>query len=227
MNDLRIDLCGPELAAVVHRLTQEAFATHATLDPPSGAGRESLESVRDELAHEEAVVGWVGSRPVACMRMTAEGGHLHVRRLAISPDVQGLGLGRAMMAWAESAARDRGLSAVTVGVRLALTGNQAFFGRLGYEPVAERAHPGYDRPTWVEVRVQICGRQTSPNHLTPHQNTCTLTSWPSPATAASWATGTGASISSRGALLLRRMRRAPRGRDVHLVRLPARGLAAR
>jgi predicted N-acetyltransferase YhbS len=152
VSKLRIDVCAPELAEVVHRLTQQAFAPHLALEPPTGAARESVESVRDELARGGGVVGWIGSRPVACMRLGEEDGHLHVRRLAISPELQGRGLGRAMMAWAESAARSRGLPEVTVGVRLALTGNRAFFARLGYEPVAEHAHPGYDNPTSVEMR---------------------------------------------------------------------------
>ena len=155
LSGLRIEPCGPELADVVHRLTQEAFAPHGSLDPPSGAAGESVESVRDELAGAKAAVGWIGPRPVACMRLAADQGHLHVRRLAIAPELQGRGLGRAMMAWAEAAARRRGLAAVTVGVRLALSGNRAFFGRLGYEPVAEHAHAGYDHPTWVELRKQV------------------------------------------------------------------------
>jgi ribosomal protein S18 acetylase RimI-like enzyme len=92
------------------------------------------------------------------MRMAAEGDHLHVRRLAISPDLQGRGLGRAMMQWAELAARRRGLSAVTVGVRLALTGNRAFYERLGYQPGAEHAHPGYDHPTSVDMRKPVAGQ---------------------------------------------------------------------
>jgi GNAT superfamily N-acetyltransferase len=155
VNGLRIEPCGPELAEVVHRLTQEAFAPHRSLDPPSGAAHESVGSVRDELARDEAAVGWIGSQPVACMRLVAEGDQLHVRRLAIVPELQGRGLGRAMMAWAEAAARRRGLAAVRVGVRLALTGNRAFFARLGYEPVAEHAHAGYDHPTSVELRKRI------------------------------------------------------------------------
>jgi proline iminopeptidase len=152
---LRIESCGPESAEVVHRLTQEAFAAHLSLDPPTGAAGETVESIRDDLAREEAAMGWIGSRPVACMRMAAEGDHLHVRRLAVGPELQGRGLGRAMMTWAESAARRRGLRAVTVGVRLALTGNRAFFGRLGYEPGAEHAHAGYDHPTSVEMRKRL------------------------------------------------------------------------
>jgi predicted N-acetyltransferase YhbS len=159
VSGLRIEPCGPQLAEVVHRLTQEAFAAHAALDPPSGAAHESVESIRDELTHEAAAVGWLDARPVACMRLAAEGDHLHVRRLAIAPDLQGRGLGRAMMAWAESEARRRGLAAVTVGVRLALTGNRAFFGRLGYRPVAQHAHAGYDHPTSVEMRKPVQPRQ--------------------------------------------------------------------
>ncbi|TMC13040.1 MAG: GNAT family N-acetyltransferase [Chloroflexi bacterium] len=149
---LRIEPCGPEQAEIVHQLTQEAFAPHRALDPPSGVASESVHDVRDDLARGEAALAWLGSRPVACMRMVADAGHLHVRRLAVSRDLQGRGLGRAMMAWAESAARRRGLSEVTVGVRLALAGNRAFYGRLGYHPAGEHAHPGYDQPTWVELR---------------------------------------------------------------------------
>jgi GNAT superfamily N-acetyltransferase len=157
VSGLSIDPCGPELAEVVHRLTQAAFAAQRSLDPPTGSAHESVESVRAELARGEAAVGWVGPRPVACMRLATEGDHLHVRRLAIEPELQGRGIGRAMMAWAEAAARQRGLTAVTVGVRLALTGNRAFFARLGYEPVAEHAHAGYDHPTWVEMRRSVLG----------------------------------------------------------------------
>jgi len=155
VSEVRIGPCGSELAEIVHQLTQKAFAPYLTLDPPTGAARETLASVRDELAAQEAAVGWIGSRPVACMRLVGEGNDLHVRRLAVSPDLQGRGLGRAMMAWAESSARGRGLSAVTVGVRLALPGNRAFFARLGYEPIAEHAHAGFDHPTSVEMRKRV------------------------------------------------------------------------
>jgi hypothetical protein len=47
---LRIVACGPERAGDVHRLTQLAFAPHAALDPPSGAGKETVERVRENLA---------------------------------------------------------------------------------------------------------------------------------------------------------------------------------
>lgn len=157
--------CGPEAAEIVSWLTQAAFVEYASLDPPSGAGRESLAAVRADLeAQGGALAWWVGGTkadgrqwdgPVGCLRWEAAVDHLHVRRVAVLPDLQGRGIGRALMAWAEQEAVDRSLPAVTLGVRLALPRNLAFYNRLGYRIVSEHSHPGYDRPTWVEMRKMV------------------------------------------------------------------------
>jgi hypothetical protein len=49
---VRIVACGPDRADEVHRLTQAAFRNQRVLDPPSGAGREAVEAVRGEHAHD-------------------------------------------------------------------------------------------------------------------------------------------------------------------------------
>jgi predicted N-acetyltransferase YhbS len=71
--------------------------------------------------------------------------------VAVVPDLQKRGVGRALMEWAEAEARRRGCATVTVGVRLALPGNRAFYRRLGYAPVTEHSHDGYDQPTWLAM----------------------------------------------------------------------------
>lgn len=152
---VRIEPCGPRHAEVVHRLTQAAFREQAALDPPSGAASETVETVREELAKFEGAIGWLGDRPVACLRMVPEGARLHVRRLAVAPDLQGKGIGRAMMTWAELATARMGLIELTVGVRIALPGNRAFYERLGYEVLGRHAHVGYARPTWIEMRKRV------------------------------------------------------------------------
>ena len=43
-DSLHVVPCGPERAEEVYRLTQAAFASYLHLDPPSGAGRESMMS---------------------------------------------------------------------------------------------------------------------------------------------------------------------------------------
>jgi len=159
--DLRIEWCGPERAAIVHRLTRAAFRAHASLDPPAGAGRETLESVRADLAGGGALAHLDGS-PAGCLRFAVAGDHMHVRRVAVPPGLQGRGIGSALMAWAEAEAAGRGLGEVTVGVRLALSGNLRFYGCLGYEEVSRESHPGHDHPTWVLMRKRLTPRRPPP-----------------------------------------------------------------
>jgi GNAT superfamily N-acetyltransferase len=152
---LRVEACGPERAELVHQLTQAAFRDYASLDPPSGAGRETAESVRADLATGGGALAWLDAAPVGCLRLVPEPDSLHVRRVAVLPEHQGRGIGLALMGWAEREAAGRGLRAVTVGVRLALPGNLAFYRRLGYVAVSEHAHPGYERPTWVTMQKSL------------------------------------------------------------------------
>lgn len=153
---LRIALCGPEGADEVRRLTQIAFRPYDRLDPPSGAARETIERVRDDLARGGGAIGELDGRPVACLRWEVDpDGAFHVRRLAVLPELQGRGIARAMMAWAEEEARRRGCHGVSVGVRVALPDNLAFYRRLGYEVTAEHRHEGYDRTTWLALRKEL------------------------------------------------------------------------
>ncbi len=56
------------------------------------------------------------------------------------------------MAWADDQARAEGRAAVTVGVRIALPGNLAFFRGLGFAVVGEHSHDGYTHATWLSLR---------------------------------------------------------------------------
>ena len=149
---VEVRVCGYDAAPIVHELTRAAFAGHEVLDPPSGTTAETVESVRRDLEAAGGALAWLDSRPVGCLRFVVTADHFHVRRVAVRPELQGRGIGRALMEWAEAQAENRGLPRVTVGVRLSLPGNLAFYRRLGYEVVAEHAHPGYDRPTWVSMQ---------------------------------------------------------------------------
>src|SRR5207248_10504924 len=110
------------------------------------------------LAAHGGAIAWLDGRPVGCLRFVFADGDLHVRRVAVLPELQGRGIGSALMAWAEAEAARRGLPAVRVGVRLALARNLAWYRRLGYEVIGEHAHPGHDHPTWAAMR-RLVGRQ--------------------------------------------------------------------
>lgn len=153
---LRITRCGPERAEEIRRLTWEAFRPYDRLDPPSGAVRESLDRIRDDLVRGGGAIAELDGRPVACLRWELNpDGAFHVRRLAVLPELQGRGIGRTMMSWAEDEARRRGCDAVSVGVRVDLPDNLALYRRLGYEIIAEHRHEGYDRTTWFGMRKEL------------------------------------------------------------------------
>lgn len=153
---LRIMLCGPERAEEIRRLTQVAFRSYDRLDPPSGAVRESLARVRDDLGRGGGAIAELDEQAVACLRWEMDpDGAFHVRRVAVLPELQGRGIGRTMMGWAEGEARRRGCDVVSVGVRVDLPDNLALYRRLGYEITSEHRHEGYDRTTWFGMRKSL------------------------------------------------------------------------
>lgn len=159
MPSLQVIVCGPERAEEIHRVTQAAFEPHRRLDPPSGAGRESVEVVREQLAAGGGAIAELDGRPVGCLRWRInEAGDFHVRRVAVEPALQRQGVGHVLMAWAEREAQRHGCPGVFVGVRIGLPGNLAFYERLDYEIAGEQRHEGYDQPTWLALRKTLAAR---------------------------------------------------------------------
>jgi len=149
--------CGPEAAEAVHRLTLAAFAEQAGLDPPSGAVREDLAGVREDLARHGGALAMLDGEAAGCLRLDDPGDHLHVRRVAVRPDLQGRGVGRALMEWCQVEAKRRGHAEVRVGVRRALPGNLAFYERLGFQVTGSHSHPGYQEVTWYSMAKRLRG----------------------------------------------------------------------
>jgi hypothetical protein len=73
--------CGPERAGEVHQLSAGAFRGHETLDPPSGAGSETVETVPADLAAGGGgALSQIGDRTAGCLRWTiAEPRDLYMR----------------------------------------------------------------------------------------------------------------------------------------------------
>ena len=71
--------------------------------------------------------------------------HLFVENLALEPTFHGRGLGRRLMAFAESRARDLGLDAIRLYTNVKMTENFPFYRRLGYRITERRSEDGYDR----------------------------------------------------------------------------------
>lgn len=89
---------------------------------------------------------WVAGSPVAAvLTLYPREDHLLVENIAIHPDAQGRGLGRALMGFAEQEAARRGFTRMALVTHEAMTENQAIYGRLGYTEVGRRAEDGYRR----------------------------------------------------------------------------------
>lgn len=97
--------------------------------------RETLDEVRADLAGDApAVAAWLGARLVGSVRGRLDGDRMEIARLTVAPDLQGRGIGRALLAAVHAAAPEQ----VTVcwlvtGARS--TGNVALYAAAGYLPV--------------------------------------------------------------------------------------------
>ena len=64
-----------------------------------------------------------------CMLIKTEPGTVRLRQMAVANNLQGKGIGRALMQFAENIARDRGFRKITMHARKSATG---FYEKLGY-----------------------------------------------------------------------------------------------
>ena len=138
-----------EVLDLLHR----AFAVmEGRIEPPSSlhemgetdlaanAGSGTCLLATDE---DDAVVG--------CVFLLDDEDGLYVSKLAVDPDRQGEGIGRALIEMTEDIARARELETITLETRIELVENHLTFARMGFEKVGESAHPGYDRATSITM----------------------------------------------------------------------------
>ena len=92
-------------------------------------------------------------RPVALIVLRPEEDALFVENIAVDPQAQGKGYGRALLAFAEDEARRLGLTAIRLYTNAAMTENLAYYPRLGFRETDRREEDGYNR-VFFEKRVE-------------------------------------------------------------------------
>jgi ribosomal protein S18 acetylase RimI-like enzyme len=97
---------------------------------------------------------------VASVVLQDRGDHLFVENVAVAPDRQGQGLGRAVLGFAEDEARRRGLPELRLYTNAAMADNLAFYPRLGFREVERRSEHGFSRVFFVK-RLDGPGRRAT------------------------------------------------------------------
>lgn len=127
----------PEAIAVMHR----AFDEYRAKGQPSGALRETAETLRAEMA-DGLRLGIVraGGRMVAVVKHTrAQDGTLYFGRLGVDPDARGIGLAGKLVRALRGQAEAEGLDGLSCAVRADETGNIALYEYLGMEIVSSES----------------------------------------------------------------------------------------
>ena len=138
-------------------LVQSAFAEYrGRLDPPSGAHRETPETLQHALHTGFAALAVVNTEVAGCVFYRQDGAHMYLGRLSVLPAFRQHGIGRTLTEYVEQRARSLGLWRVQLGVRLALPHLRAYYERLGYAVVRYEAHQGYAHPTSAVMEKVLC-----------------------------------------------------------------------
>ncbi|MGA2490522.1 MAG: GNAT family N-acetyltransferase [Anaerolineales bacterium] len=74
---------------------------------------------------------------------TEEG--FYIDTVAVLPALQGTGIGRALLGFAESEAKRRGFRSIYLCTNVKMTENQLFYPKIGYVEYARKLDQGYDR----------------------------------------------------------------------------------
>lgn len=104
------------------------------LRKPLGLGftPEELESEKDNML----IAAFEDDRMLGCcMLVEEEPGTVRLRQMAVLNDLQGKGIGRALMNFAENLARDRGFKNVRMHARTNAIG---FYEKVGYKVLGEQ-----------------------------------------------------------------------------------------
>ena len=151
-NPLLIRAARPDEAEAIVALIQRAFGEYrGKLRPESGALLETPETLKAAMKTGTILLAERAGRVLGCVSVRRKDNCAYAGRLAVEPMERGIGIGRALLAAAEALARRMGADRLRVDVRLKLRDNRAFFRALGFVEGAERCHPGFSKPTYVEL----------------------------------------------------------------------------
>jgi GNAT superfamily N-acetyltransferase len=152
---LRVSTCPegfnkwPELLDLV----RQAFSyMDGRINPPSSLTRMGVEEFKTAAAQGTLIVAHEGQTLVGCAFAELRDDCVYVGKVAVAQSRRGKGVARSLLAAAEEIAKYHDKQFLELQTRVELVENHATFAALGFQKMAETAHPGYDRPTSITMR---------------------------------------------------------------------------
>jgi ribosomal protein S18 acetylase RimI-like enzyme len=102
------------------------------------------------VAQGQVSVADEAGRIVGLIVLVQEPDHLLIENVAVAPERQGEGIGRALLAFAEAAAREANTPTLRLYTHAAMTENLALYLRLGYSEAERRTDNGFERVFFVK-----------------------------------------------------------------------------
>jgi ribosomal protein S18 acetylase RimI-like enzyme len=97
------------------------------------------------VAHGEVYVLVSGVELAGLLALETLDQALFIENVAVDPALQGQGLGRRLMTFAEQQARQRGMRELRLYTNEVMVENLVFYQRLGFEEIERRMDEGYRR----------------------------------------------------------------------------------
>jgi GNAT superfamily N-acetyltransferase len=130
-------------AATIHALVRDAYALYVPC-----IGREPSPMTDDYAELIAAAKVWAiddGGELAGVVVLEDAPDALQVENVAVRPESQGRGLGRALLSFADEEARRRGHGAVILYTNVHMTENVERYPKLGYVEVGRGREHGFDR----------------------------------------------------------------------------------
>jgi GNAT superfamily N-acetyltransferase len=146
----------PEEAGAVGALVEAAFARHVAAVGRRPAPMDDDHAARIAAGEQyvsDAVDGGGVEGLASSIVLVDEAGHLVVNNVAVAPGMQGRGLGRALLEFAEAEARRRGRPEVRLHTNAAMADNIVMYPKLGYTQVGREAQGGFQRVLFIKSLV--------------------------------------------------------------------------
>lgn len=146
---------GPEHAEAVVDIIHRSFGARPTLEPPSTALDETVESVAEVLAASGGLLVERRGEPMGALLFDeSRPGLLGLRRVSVDPDLQARGVASAMVGVAEDTAEERGMDGIWLRVREELPDTVQFWSRRRYHPLRrDGAFIEFGKTLWLAREV--------------------------------------------------------------------------